>query len=69
MAEIVNCDKVSTVLLRHGNWIEVDPGTFAPISPANFLSANPGTSAFAWKSGGAKMACPCGALVLVRYSA
>jgi hypothetical protein len=69
MAEIVNCDKVTTVLLQQGHWHKVDAGTFAPISPANFLSGNPGTSAFTWKSRGTSFACPCGALVLVRYSA
>lgn len=68
MAEIVNYTKVTTVLLQHGEWFEVDPGTFTEVSAANFLSGNPGTTGFAWKSHGASLACPCSALVLVRYS-
>ena len=69
MSDIVSYDKVTTVLLQRGEWFEVDSGTFTAISAANFLSGNPGTSAFAWKTHGASLACPCSALVLVRYSA
>ena len=68
MSEIVSNDKVTTVLLQQGNWFEVDSGTFTVISAANFLSGNPGTSAFAWKTHGASLACPCSALVCVRYT-
>ncbi len=68
MSEIVNADKVTAVLLQHGEWYEVDPGTLAVIPAANFFSGHPGTNAFTWKSRGARLACPCHALVLVRYS-
>jgi hypothetical protein len=68
MAEIISYDKVTTVLLQHGEWYEVDPGTLTSIPAANFLSGDPGTNAIAWKSHGASLACPCSALVLVRYS-
>jgi hypothetical protein len=68
MAEIVAYDKVISVLLEHGEWYEVDRGTFSSISEANFLSGHPRINAFAWKSHGANLACPCSALVLVRYS-
>jgi hypothetical protein len=68
MTEIINFEKVTTVLLQHGEWYEVDHGTFAFIPAANFLSGHPGSNAFAWKSHGASLACPCSALVLVRYS-
>jgi hypothetical protein len=68
MAEIINYDKVTTVLLQHGEWYEVDPGTFTSVPAADFLSGHPGANAFAWKSHGASLACPCSALVLVRYS-
>jgi hypothetical protein len=68
MTDIVTFDKVTTVLLQHGEWYEVDPGTFTFIPAANFLSGQPGSNAFAWKSHGARLACPCSALVLVRYS-
>lgn len=67
MAEIVNFDKVTSVLLQHGEWYEVDPGTLTSIPAANFLAGHSGTNAFAWKSRGAYLACPCSALVLVRY--
>jgi len=69
MAEIVNYDKVTAVLLLHGEWYEVEPGTLREVSATNFLGGNPGTSAFSWKSRGARLACPCNSLVLVRYSA
>jgi hypothetical protein len=69
MADIVNYDKVTSVLLQHGEWYEVDRGTFTAIPAANFLSGQHGTNAFAWKSHRASLACPCSALVLVRYSA
>lgn len=68
MSEIVNYDKVTSVLLQHGEWYEVDPGTFTSIPEEHFLSGHPRTNAFAWKSHGASLACPCSALVLVRYS-
>jgi hypothetical protein len=68
MSEIVNYDKVTSVLLQHGEWYEVDPGTFTSIPEVDFLSGHPRTNAFAWKSHGASLACPCSALVLVRYS-
>ena len=68
MAEFINYDQVTAVLLQHGEWYEVDRGTLNPVSATNFLSCNPGTSGFAWKSRGAHLACPCNALVLVRYS-
>jgi hypothetical protein len=68
MTEIINYDKVTAVLLQHGEWYEVDPGTLTPIPAADFLSGHPGTNAFVWKSHGASLACPCSALVLVRYS-
>ncbi|HXV68788.1 MAG TPA: hypothetical protein VD738_07670 [Nitrospira sp.] len=68
MSEIVNCDKVSAVLLRHGEWYEVEPQTLTVVSAPNFLGGNPGTCAFAWKSHGTRFACPCDALLLVRYS-
>ncbi len=68
MSEIVNCAKVTAVLLQHGEWYEVEPETLTVISATNFLSGNPGTSAFAWKSHGTSFACPCASLVLVRYS-
>lgn len=68
MDEILNFDKVTTVLLQHGEWYEVDPGTLTSIPAANFLSGHSGANAFAWKSHGARLACPCSALVLVRYS-
>jgi hypothetical protein len=69
MAEIINYDKVTAVLLQHGEWYEVEPETLTAVSATNFLGGNPGTSAFAWKSHGTSFACPCNALVLVRYSA
>jgi hypothetical protein len=68
MAEIVDYDKVTSVLLEHGEWYEVDPGTFTSIPEAHFLSGHSRTNAFAWKSRGASLASPCSALVLVRYS-
>lgn len=68
MEDIVNYDKVTSVLLQHGEWYEVDHGTFTSISSGNFLSGHCGSKAFAWKSHGARLACPCSALVLVRYS-
>jgi hypothetical protein len=68
MAEIIDCDKVTALLLRHGEWYEVDPGTLTPIQASNFLAGHPGSNAFAWKSRGANLSCPCDALVLVRYS-
>jgi len=68
MSEIVNCDKVSAVLLQHGEWYEVEPQTLTVVSAPNFLGGNPGSCAFAWKSHGTSFACPCDALLLVRYS-
>jgi hypothetical protein len=68
MAETINFDKVASVLLLHGEWYDVDPGTLTSIPAAGFLSGHPGTNALAWKSHGARLACPCSALVLVRYS-
>jgi hypothetical protein len=68
MAENVHYDKVTSVLLEHGEWYEVDPGTFTSVPEATFLSGHPRTNAFAWISHGARLACPCSALVLVRYS-
>jgi hypothetical protein len=68
MTEIINYEKVTAVLLQHGEWYEVDPGTLTSIPAADFLSGHPGTNAFVWKSHGASLACPCSALVLVRYS-
>jgi hypothetical protein len=68
MAEPINFDKVTSVLLQHGEWYEVDPGTLTSIPAADFLSGHPETNAFAWVSRGALLACPCSALVLVRYS-
>jgi len=68
MAEIVNFDKVTTLLLQHGEWYEVDPGTLTSIPAADFLSGHSGTTAFTWHSHGARLACPCSAVVLVRYS-
>lgn len=68
MAEIINYDKVTALLLQHGEWSEIDRGTFTSIPAANFLSGQPGTNAFTWKSRGANLACPCSAVVLVRYS-
>lgn len=67
-AEAIDYDKVTTLLLLHGEWYEVDPGTLTPIPASNFLAGHPGVNAFAWKSRGANLACPCSALVLVRYS-
>ena len=68
MTHKIDFDKVTSVLLQHGEWYEVDAGTLTFIPEADFLSGHPGTRAFAWKSRGANLACPCGALVLVRYS-
>jgi hypothetical protein len=68
MEEIVNFDKVTSVLLQHGEWYEVDAGTLTAVPAAHFLSGHPGANAYAWKSRGARLACPCSALVLVRYS-
>ena len=68
MAEAIDYDKVTTLLLLHGEWYEVDAGTLTPIPASNFLAGHPGANAFAWKSRGANLACPCSALVLVRYS-
>jgi len=68
MDEIINFDKVTSLLLQHGEWFEVDPGTLTSIPTANFLSGHSGANAFAWESHGARLACPCSALVLVRYS-
>ena len=36
MAEVIDYDKVTTLLLRHGEWYEVDPGTLTPRSLANW---------------------------------
>lgn len=33
-----------------------------------FLSCRAGTHAYTWKSHGPRLACPCSALVLVRYA-
>ncbi len=68
MTPMIDFDKVTTVLLLHGEWYEVDPGTFTSIPAANFLSGHSKSNAYAWKSHGASLACPCSALVLVRYS-
>ncbi len=68
MTHTIEFEKVTTVLLQHGEWYEVDDGTFASIPAANFLSGHSGGNAYAWKSHGACLACPCSALVLVRYS-
>lgn len=68
MTDKIDFDKVTSVLLQHGEWYEVDAGTLTSIPETDFLSGHPGTRAFAWKSRGAHLACPCGALVLVRYS-
>jgi hypothetical protein len=68
MAEAIDYDKVTTLLLQHGEWYEVDPGTLTPIPSSAFLDGHSGSNAFAWKSRGANLACPCHALVLVRYS-
>ncbi|HEY6085780.1 MAG TPA: hypothetical protein VIU63_10320 [Nitrospira sp.] len=68
MDDIVGCDKVTSVLLQHGEWYEVDAGTLTVIPAANFFGGHAGTNVFAWKSRGASLACPCHALVLVRYS-
>lgn len=67
MAESITHDKVAMVLLQNGEWYEVDRGTFSSIPEANFLSGQTRTNAFAWKTHGANFACPCSALVLVRY--
>ena len=48
----MNCDKVTSVLLQHGEWYEGDPGTFTSIPEAKVLSGHPRTNAFAWKSHG-----------------
>jgi len=68
MAEIIDYDKVTTLLLQHGEWYEVDAGTLTAIPASNFLAGHSGSNAFAWKSRGANIACPCHAIVLVRYS-
>ena len=68
MAGMINFDKVTTLLLQHGEWFEVDPGTLTSIPATDFLSGHSGTNAFAWISDGARLACPCSAVVLVRYS-
>ncbi len=68
MAEIINFDKVTTLLLQHGEWYEVDPGTLSSVPAADFLSGHSGANAYAWESRGALLACPCSAVVLVRYS-
>jgi hypothetical protein len=68
MAGMINFEKVTTLLLQHGEWFEVDPGTLTSIPATDFLSGHSGTNAFAWISHGARLACPCSAVVLVRYS-
>jgi hypothetical protein len=68
MADIINFDNVTTLLLTNNEWYDVDRGTFTSIPMANFLSGAPGTNAFTWKTHGDRFACPCSALVLVRYS-
>lgn len=68
MADIIDFGKVTSVLLQQGGWYEVDPETFTLVPAADFLSGHPGGNAFAWKSHGSRLACPCSALVLVRYS-
>ena len=68
MAEMINFDKVTTLLLQHGEWYEVDPGTLTSIPAANLLSGHSGANAYAWGSHGARLACPCSAVVLVRYA-
>ena len=37
MDEIINLDKVTSVLLQHGEWFEVDPGTLTSIPATNFF--------------------------------
>ncbi len=68
MDEVINCDKVRGVFLKHGEWYEVEPQTLTIVSPPNCLGGKPGTAASAWKSHGTRFACPCNALRLVRYS-
>ena len=68
MAETINFYKVTTLLLQHGEWYEVDPGTRTSIPAADFLSGHSGANAYAWGSHGARLACQCSAVVLVRYS-
>ncbi|HTK87903.1 MAG TPA: hypothetical protein VL329_09230 [Nitrospiraceae bacterium] len=68
MADGIDYDKVTTLLLQHGEWYEVDAGTLTPIPSSDFLGGHYGSNGFAWKSRGANLACPCNALVLVRYS-
>lgn len=67
MTDQIDFDKVTSVLLQHGEWYEVDAGTLTAIPEADFLSCHLGTRAFAWKSRAARLACPCDARVLVRY--
>jgi hypothetical protein len=55
MAEMIIFDKVASVLLLHGEWYDVDPGTLTSIPAAGFLSGHPGTNALAWKSHGARL--------------
>ena len=43
MAEMINFDKVTTLLLQHGEWYEVNPGTLISIPAADFLSGHSGT--------------------------
>lgn len=63
MAESISYDKVTALLLQHGEWFEADRGTFTSIVAANFLSGHRGINAFGWKNHGASLACPCSALV------
>jgi hypothetical protein len=57
MAEAIDYDKVTTLLLLHGEWYEVDPGTLTPIPASNFLPAS-WDYRFAWKSRGANSPVP-----------
>ena len=42
MDDIVGCDKVTSVLLQHGEWYEVDAGTLTAIPAANFFGGHAG---------------------------
>ena len=68
MSEIINWAKVTAVLLQHVEWYEVKSETLSVVSSMSFWGGDPGTCAFAWKSHGTRFACPCNALLLVRYS-
>ena len=36
MSEIINYDKVTAVLLQHGEWYEIEPETLTAASATNF---------------------------------